>query len=157
MDGYTESFFFRFGDKSNTVHSVNLLCCDDDDLRAETIKRIHKQITDILVGQGFEKEFFLLYKPRIFGESEVLGLEDALESADKYLSDIEYCEETGDAFIFYNHEMMETEVAADGGIEPLIILKRGGRKISCLQYNMEKEEFGLKQEDSETIEEYEIK
>ncbi len=154
LDGYTENFFFRCGDMSNTVNSYNLFYCDDDDLRARTIKSVHKQITDILVAQGFEKEYFLLYKPRYFDENELLDIEDALEAADKYMPDIEYCEETGDAFVFYDHNLMTVETE---GPQPVVILKKGGKRVTYLEYTMQKEELGLKQEDHATIEEYVLK
>lgn len=153
LDGYYESFFYRCGDKSNIVHSDNIYYCDGNDLRAETVKSIHEQIADVLVEQGFEIEYFLLYRPKYFAEDEILDLEDALEVANRYMSDIEYCEETGDAFIFYDHELM---TKATNGPQPTVILKRGGKRVLFLEYAMNKRELGLKQEDHKTIAEYVI-
>ncbi len=153
LDGNYECFFYRCGDNSNIVHSDNIYYCDGNDLRAETVKSIHKQIKDVLVGQGFEGEYFLLYRPRTFREDEVLDLEEALEVAERYKSGIEYCEETGDAFIFYDHELMTKDTE---GPQPVVILKRGGKRVLFLEYAMNKSGLGLKQEDHKTKAEYEI-
>lgn len=154
LDGYYERFFFSNGEKENNVLSYNLLCCDETNDRANIIKSVLKQIAEVLVQQGFDRELFLLYKPRTFEPDDILDLEDALEVADRYMNNIELCTETGDAYIFSNHRIEEKET--EGGPEPVIILKRGGKRVSCLDYYMDKEKLGLRQEDHEIIDEYSI-